>query len=387
MDVYVLDTLLRRTIIFDRFDSMIWTERFSSHGDFEWVIKSTQYTRNSLVIGSLLAIRDSNRMMIIETIETKTDSTTKRKTMSISGRSWEAILLDRVARANMLSLATAPKWLLTFSPGDVARTIFNTVCVMGALNEGDKIPFYVAGSLYPPDTIAEDTDVDTYEIPLTTVYDAIKAMCDGADLGFRLTRNGDTSQTMFNIYAGNDHTSAQSLLPVIVFSEALGNLTNVNELVSTANLKNVCLVFAKNGSMTVYAPGTNPTVSGLNRRVMVIQIDSELAAGGALNLEMQNQGLTALAAQKNIVAFDGEIPKNTQYKYDRDYSLGDLVEMRNTDGITNYMRVTEQIFVSDVEGEKSYPTLAIDLIITPGSWFALSPTLTWSAATGTWAEA
>ena len=60
--------------------------------------------------------------------------------------------------------------------------------------------------------------------------------------------------------------------------------------------------------------------------------------------------------------------------------------MRNSDGITNQMRVTEQIFVSDIQGERAYPTLAIDRFITPGSWFAWDYNQTWVNADGHWGD-
>jgi hypothetical protein len=52
----------------------------------------------------------------------------------------------------------------------------------------------------------------------------------------------------------------------------------------------------------------------------------------------------------------------------RDYRLGDLVEMRNGDKATTHRRVTEQIFVSDSQGDRSYPTLTLNQYITPGTW-------------------
>ena len=74
---------------------------------------------------------------------------------------------------------------------------------------------------------------------------------------------------------------------------------------------------------------------------------------------------------------DGEIRQNSQYVYNRDYYLGDLVEMRNVDGVANQMRVTEQIFVSDKEGERTYPTLAINTFVSTGSWLSMYPGLSW----------
>ena len=60
--------------------------------------------------------------------------------------------------------------------------------------------------------------------------------------------------------------------------------------------------------------------------------------------------------------------------------------MQSGNGVTNNMRVTEQIFVSDENGTRSYPTLSVDLLITPGSWLAWDANEEWASAVGTWSE-
>jgi hypothetical protein len=53
------------------------------------------------------------------------------------------------------------------------------------------------------------------------------------------------------------------------------------------------------------------------------------------------------------------------------------------------MQVSEQIFVCDGEGERSYPTLAINQFIMPGSWLAWDYNQVWIdlGATEYWANA
>ena len=82
------------------------------------------------------------------------------------------------------------------------------------------------------------------------------------------------------------------------------------------------------------------------------------------------------------------MPQNSTYKYGVDYGLGDLVELRDSSGNINVMRVTEQIFVSDKEGIRSYPTLTFDMLITPGTWLARPTNQQWAdVTTETWAQA
>jgi hypothetical protein len=81
-------------------------------------------------------------------------------------------------------------------------------------------------------------------------------------------------------------------------------------------------------------------------------------------------GKDELAKNRMFSALDGQLATMTAYRYEVDYYLGDLVELRDDDGTTSVMQVTEQIFIHDKEGERAYPTLSVNTFITPGSWSA-----------------
>lgn len=390
MEVYVLDSLLRRSDIIDKFVSFIWAERYSTFGDFEFVVLSTVKTRSLLTVRRRLVINNSYYVMTIETVENTVDGD-GRALLSIKGRSIEALLEDRVAKSSMGNLTVDPKWVITGTPGYIARYVFQRICVDGALSIYDKIPFYTAGTIFPPDNIAESSEVITVELDPTTVYDALQTVCTPYDLGFRLVRNGDTSQLYFNVYSGSDRTASQSILPAVIFSPELDTLSNISEFTSVAEYKNVAYVFSPVGMEIVYAPGVDPSATGFERRVLVVKADDVTVTTGA-SLAMISKGREALANARAVSTLDGEINQSSPYTYMLDYNLGDLVEMRKADGVTNHMRVTEQIFVADSNGERSYPTLVVDLFITPGTWFAWDYNEVWddlptTGTTGFWEDA
>lgn len=463
MELYTLDGQLRRAAVIDRFESMIWTERFSAWGDFELHIFSTAEMRRLLPAGTRLAMSDSYRVMTVELVENTTDSE-GRAMLKVSGRSLEALLDERVARNTFADLSTTPKWVLTGTPGNIVRMIFDNILRTNTNFPDDELPFLVAGSLFPAGNILEPDVVITLELSLTTVYKAIQEICNAYDLGFRIVRNFDESELFFDVYSGNDRTTLQNVLAPVVFAPDLDNLTNISEITATANFRNVAYVFHPISVQIVTIDGVSVEVEGFDRRVMevdasdieapeleytltTVQTDaitaakalssnqsdvvaleklnsraymtaaeaaivvyfytssslsathktnlsaayslynSQLTAAKAvLNTALQQRGSDELAKQRPIQAFDGELPANSPYKYEIQYSLGDLLEMRNSDGVTNQMRVTEQIFVSDAQGERSYPTLAIDRFITPGSWFAWDYNQTWANADGVWGD-
>lgn len=464
MELYILDSRLRRTSVVDRFESLIWTERFTAWGDFELVIYSTTESRSLFVAGTRLSMSDSYAVMTVEFIEDKVDSE-GRQLLHVSGRSLESLLDERVARNTFADLTTTPKWVLTGTPASIMRQVFNAICRDNVNFEDDEIPFLMPGSIFPPSNIPEPDAVITVELDLTTVYQVLKEMGTTYDLGFRLVRNFDHSELYFDVYSGNNRTTQQAILDPVVFSPDLDNLTNVVEVTSITDYKNVAYVFHTAGVQVVTADGVDVEVEGFARRIMPVDASDitiperpyslttaqqeSINAGIALTTSLdehkdalrklldkvklssaditaidtvtststlttaqkadittaKNQsvaydptetawlnnalvlrGKDELAKNRSVSAFDGELTFKTGYIYELNYQLGDLVEMRSSNGVTNQMRVTEQIFVSDNEGERAYPTLAIDLFITPGSWYAYNYNEVWENADGVWAE-
>jgi hypothetical protein len=380
MEVYTLDPLLRREQVIDRFESLIWTERYKAFGDFELDIYSTLESRSLLKAGTLLAMNESHRVMTVETVEDGTDSEGRRM-LSVKGRSLEATLLDRVAKESLSDLTVSPKWTITDTPAAIARKIFHDICVTGVLDPLDKIPFINEGTFTPDDTVAEPIDPITVELEPMTVYDAISQICDIWNLGFRLLRQYDTSKLWFDIYSGSDRTTAQMILPQVVFTPELDNLQNTKELTSIGGAKNVAYVYSPAGFLKVYPVGVDPEVEGFERRILVVNASDITADNPDVAGALLQRGNEELAKNRIYQAFDGEINQNSLYKYGTHYNLGDIVETRNTDGVTNNMRVTEQIFVSDRDGERSYPTLTINTFINTGSWLSWLNNKVWAELT------
>jgi hypothetical protein len=388
MEAYILDTLYRRVTLVDTFDSFIWTERFSAAGDFQLVLPSTLENRNRFPVGTRLGMNKSKRVMTVTTVQDSVaDDGTKN--LTLTGKSLEAILDDRVAHGVLDDTTAVPKWTLTGLPAALARKIFHDICVTGVLSTADRIPGVTEASIYPADTIAEPSDTITIDIDLTTVYTAVKNVCDLYDMGFRLVRDGDTSHLYWDVYMGSDRTTEQTTLAAVVFSPDLENLQNTTELTTIESYKNCAYVFSPVGYQIVYALDIDPTITGFDRHVLLVNAtDITDVDVPTANAKMIQRGKEELSKNRQFSGFDGEISQFSNYIYETHYYLGDLVELRNDDGVTNHMQVTEQIFVSDKEGERSYPTLSVNTFITPGSWAAWDFNQEWSEVADTehWAD-
>ena len=371
MEVYILDSLYRRVAVVDRFESLIWTERFSAWGDFELHIQSTNENRNLFKADTNIVLNESYRVMTVETIEDTYDLEGKT-ILKVKGRSLEAILEDRLAVNTLTSITTDTKWELTDVPTAIIRTMFHNVCVLGNVNSGDIIPGLVEGNvIFPTDTIGEPSDVVTYSIDPRSLYQAIKDLADIYSIGFRLVRDPSTNTLYWDVYMGSDRTSAQTSLPAVIFSPDLQNLHNTTLLTSGALYKNVAYVISAVGHEIVYLDDVDPTTNGFERNVLIVLAsDINDPTPSIASAQMIQKGKDELAKNRRFQGFDGEVAPSSGYVYGVHYNLGDLVEIRSGDGTASNMQVTEQIFVSDKEGDRRYPTLSVNTFITPGSWLA-----------------
>lgn len=481
MDVYTLDSELKRQHLIDKYESIIWTERYSALGDFHLITKSTNTARALISIGTRLFINRSQRVMTVETIEEKTNEDDV-EILEIKGRSIEATLEDRGAIQAMEALSPA-KYYISGIPGDIARILFHSICVAGLVSPHDIIPM-MAAPTFTRDP-REPLNVVDWLVEPDSLYNAIKKLCDMYELGFKVIRPTDSPVLHFYIYAGANRRSNQSENNPIVFSSELDNIENTKSLSSNQLIKNVAYVTSSAINRVIYAPGIDPTVAGFQRRILVIDLgdkgeppnagtyperppepyyevfsysqepdygipdyppepdygappegmtgyalwkeqrdidraqweqdyanahntwvnarnnaqanwlaynngeynriaaaneaariqwvneyDYEVAAWNAENTRLYNlwiseisedmtqKALEELAKAKNINTFDGELNERSSLQYGVDYNLGDLVELRNEDGVLFPRRITEQIFVDDKEGERAYPTLS-----------------------------
>jgi hypothetical protein len=378
MELYILDPLNRRQYVIDQFQSLIWTERWQTYGDFELHVPSVYSFRSILKPDTWLAMNKSNYVMRIESVEDD-NNTDGSRNLIIKGRDIGAILDDRAT----------PRTTWTDTPGAIARSMFHQSCVTGTWDAGDIIPGIVEGTFMPASTILEPADPITVAItklsPLFT--EMITNICAKYDLGFRILRLESTGQLYFDIYSGSDRTTSQTTSTPVVFSSELDNLQNTKELTDISKAKNVAYVQQTDGTSTiVYGDGVDPSIESFERRVLFVDASSITTPTLA---QLQQAGLEALAAARTNFLFDGEVSQQSQYKYGSDYNLGDLVEQNNTDGVQTQMRVTEQIFSEDSTGEKNYPTLASYVSLNSGTWLGWNNNKAWfdlNADPTTWSE-
>jgi hypothetical protein len=401
MEIFILDTLLRPIDILDEYISCIWTERYADAGDFELITLATPANRRRFVLDTLISIPDSKRIMRVHKVEEKDDED-NGVTLNIKGFDLSYILKQRVIATKALDgelLATT--FFSDDSPIDLMDHMVWRICIAASgyqLSSGDTIPFlndYIAtpGSLYPASNIPPPTPGGfVWEQKIADLNSAIVDLCKAYDLGYRLYKDPNASKLYFEGYNGLDRTTNQTDFPPVIFSTDMTNLQSTTEYQdNTAHFNVVVAVYQYNNPVEGAEPKTltiNEIVSdpqlafssgGFDQKTKFITV-SNLPDGMAL--EDAPDYLIQLATEelnraRPVDVYDGEIDQNSDFVYERDYYLGDLVEVRGNNGGGAYMRVVEQIIKYDSSGKSSYPSLLTKQSNTPGTWRSWKYDVNW----------
>lgn len=359
MEALILDEKYETTAVLDTFASFIWTVRYNKYGEFEiYMPVDTPYFQY-LLDGKYLMCRGSDRYMIMESFSIDVDSTENTRSLTITGRSLESILDRRIIwKSTILSgnLQNGIKKLLNenvISPSDSRR----------------KIPGFVFKTSTDPAITSLTLEAQYFG---ENLYDVISSICEDKGIGFRVLPLGEGGFE-FELYCGVDRSYAQDTLPWVVFSSEYENLLNSNYFRSETMVKTAVLVKGQN-DIYVAATDSSGGGSGLKRKEIftessggepTITYDYVDEEGNTVhetieNPEYRNQlrefGEETLSEYTTEESFEGEIEAIRQFIYDRDFSIGDIVQIVNEYGMEAVARITEVVRSHDTNGEILTPT-------------------------------
>lgn len=351
MELLILDTSFKSVALVDTFESLIWTDRYSEAGDFEIYTHADKNLFKIYQQDYYLFNKDSEHMMIIESVEIETDTEDGNK-LKIEGRSLESMLDRRII------------WTQTTFEETGLETAISTLLNDAIINPKDsarKIPNFV---------YEESGDPSINDIKLTAqytgdnLYEVIIDICLSNKLGFKVTLD-EYNQFVFKLYKGVDHSYGQTERPYVVFSPNFENIINSNYLESKKTLKTITLV-AGEGEGTSRRTATVGSGSGLDRRELFTDArdisstngDKTISASAYMKL-LQTRGQEKLAENKTTKTFEGEVEATILFRYGKDFKMGDIVQLVNEYGIEHTTRIIEMVMTQSTDEVSSYPTFEV----------------------------
>lgn len=364
MELFTLDRNFIKQAEIDKFTSAIWTERYYGDGDVTLVVPATLDMVQTLPVGTFLGLVGSKEIMLIDTADNESGQ------LKVTGQGLLPFLNNRFIR-------DTPQhenryWYFSGVPGWALWAIIYYMCISGAYPAGIPNP----GQLVIPGLGLKSYDGSgasvNFAIPYGPVYDAMRDIATTYQIGMSITlESADATgySLQFLSYRGLDHTSAQTVNPIVRFSPQMDTLTDIKELQSIASYKTLVYSFAPSnpdGLADTINPGSasviGPTGFDLRAEMTFEEDITTDMVGGDVNVlaSILNQRANQdLQNNRFVKAVDGQIVPLHQFQYGIDYSLGDIIEVQGNSGVVQTSRITEYIRAEDDAGERAYPTVAM----------------------------
>lgn len=360
MEFMILDKNYEAIAMIDTFTSAIWTVRYDECGDFELYTPARLDYLKSMQIGNYLWNRDSDRLMVIETVEIETDAE-KGPQLIVTGRSLESILDRRIIVSSNIFSGTLPAVISSILSKEVISPSSNRV-----------IPNF----RYKETTDTRITSITGLEFTARgeNVYDIICSLCQQYKVGWRILPYGPGGFE-FELYMGVDRSYNQNDVPYVVFSPSFENLLNSNYIKSYKAYKNAVYAVGtyqeeividsqttyEEAEVTAWGYSETSEPTGLARREMFVDnggINDGEQGGSAASWNKINKekGLTELGQHQTTTAFEGNLEATRQYVYREDFNIGDIVQVANEFDITGTVYISEVVISQDANGISITPT-------------------------------
>lgn len=387
MDLYTLTENFLADEPVENYNSAIWTERYSTAGDFQIVAPATDEVIALLAPGKFLGQRGTKEVMIIET------ATIEEKLVTVVGKSLVNFLNQRFLWAKNPASATVDERIAdptdtTRTPGEfISNLVYISVINTTAFATGwidanldwanEEIAYLTLGAV---DASGAD---ERLTAPTGPLYDAIAYVSEAEKVGISLYLDSADPiagySLKFKTYRGVDHTTGGAGALVRLTPE-MDTLSGVKEVRSLQEFKNVVYVYYQGEISTHYADGVVGIPVGFDRRVLItdavgapvghkVTAPGSWSQGGGYSYTVigvdditafrEQNAKDALANHNYIFAIDGETSPISDFKYGVDYGLGDLIELEGYGGSLSKARVIEYIRAQDNVGEKEYPTISV----------------------------
>ena len=345
MDLYILNKNFEKIGLIDTYESVIWTTRYYTYGDFELYIPASTDNIKLLTAGNYLFRNDSDTTMIIEKIEISTDAESGNY-LTVSGRSLESLLNRRII------------WNQTTFSGTAENLIYKLLNdnIISPTDSNRKINNLILGSFQ------SYTETINKQITGTNLGEAISTICTAYGYGYRIILN-DNKNLVFGLYKGVDRSYNQTTNPYVVFSPEFDNLINSKYEKDRTDLATAALVAGEGEGLS---RKTAETGGGTGLERYEIYVDARDISTDTENpvTDAEYKSILQAKGQENIKehgvteAFEGEVETSRMYQYKKDWGLGDTVQIENEYGISSTPQITEIIESDSKDGYSVIPTFS-----------------------------
>lgn len=333
MEIKIYDQNLYRKGSIENHISLIWTRKYYEPGDFEIHAPLTDKNIQLLKEGYLVSKKDTVEAGVIEDV-TIDEAASSRKI---------------IAKGRFLSSYFDRRLIRTFT--------FN-----GNAEEAMR-KLYSSVSSIPLVELGEQGDFDetiTFQATMKNLLTIETKIAKATGLGFRLRPDFKQKKIILEIYSGKDKSLSQLANSRVVFAETYGNLSKTTYHINTQLLKSKAIVGGEGeGEERAYI--TVGGGEGLELREIFVDAkdvrSDDFETTSEYHDALAQRGYDALAENAITESFDGTVDLTGNFKYKKDYDLGDIVTIwKKSWGIRTDKRITEIQEVYENGGMTVVPT-------------------------------
>lgn len=319
--------------VIDSYNSLKWTRKHYTAGDFELNLSLTKDNINLLQKGYF--IFKESELGVIEYINPSKESNSSK--LAVKGYLLTGILKKRI-------IDTIKIFSSQYHTAENAmRVLIYDSCINVAYN-----PLREISNLIVHDSKNYPGAIDL-QVSYVNLLEQLEKIGTTYQLGIRVNFLQDTKQFEFEVYKGIDRTINQNTVPHIVFDMEFDNVISQNYIDSDENYKNVALVAGAGEGFERITQYVNDTASGLDRNEVFIDArdltnvreDKTTIPEEEYAAMLNTRGFEKLGEFQTIQTFEGQI-STSSLNYRIDYDLGDWVTRRDKElGITLDTQITE----------------------------------------------
>lgn len=350
----ILDSNFDTLIYLDHYESLMWIDRYNQPGEVEIFAHPLTEVMEAAQINNYIWSSLSDRLMIIENVSFSFDSVQGIRYI-IKGRSLESILDRRVLLY---------KTVFQNNLEDACRQIIDWG-FMRVTESGRNVSNFTFK--YSGDSRIRAKTVDYEYEPGTTILTCVTEMCQNAEIGFKITVN-DNKQFVFELYMGENRSYDQETNPWIIFSPKFNNLISDKLQEDATNLKNFVFVvgeeyndqaaeWIRQGSVTgLLRRELYENASDINHEVEDINGNKTTLTAAQYTDQLKQRASDRLKENKINKEIESQVDPNVNFEFNKDYFIGDVIQLENGYGYDEKARVSEFIVSHSTSGLEMYPT-------------------------------
>lgn len=355
MDLIILNKQFEKIAVLDKYESLIWTDRYNSYGDFEIYAAASKENLEILQNDYYIISSESEHVMIIDTIKI-TSNVEFGDHLIITGKSLESLLDRRIVWKSIT--------LDGYLQGQLYK-LFDANIMNPEVPER-RIPNFVFEYATEGTSIIDNIKINA-NFTGDNIYDIVKDICKGSNIGFKITLNSQ-DQFIFTLYAGTDRSYTQNINPYVVFSPSFENIIDNNYYDSRSFYKTTALVAGEGeGEARAKVVVGQEFASGVDRRELYVdardlssRMDNDQTMPSDQYLEtLRKRGNDRILEYKEEKAFEGQVETTLLYRYGNNFFMGDIVQIENSYGIQSRVRIIEYIYSESTSGYENYPTFEV----------------------------